>query len=112
MEVFPEAARRGFTEATARYGLLLDHIEWAFVDGWAYLCPRPIGPLEDERGRQSAEDFSQLVDSAPELGERLAVSARVFEDRRWREEWPCGTTGSSPGCAAGTWSCRPSSPRA
>lgn len=27
MELFPEPARRGFTEATARYGLLLDHIE-------------------------------------------------------------------------------------
>jgi len=86
IELFPQAARLGFTQATARYGLLLDHIEWAFVHGWAYLCPRPIGPLEDERGRQSAEDFRQLVDSAPELGERLAVSARVFEDRRWREE--------------------------
>jgi pyruvate,water dikinase len=85
-ELFPGPARRGFREATARYGLLLDHIEWAFVQGWAYLCPRPIRSLRDAPQQLTREDWGRLVAWAPALGERLATSARVFEDRRWREE--------------------------
>lgn len=86
IELFPEPARQGFKEATARYGLLLDHIEWAFVEGWAYLCPRPIASLRGEPEQLTREAWDELVRSSPELGERLATSARVFEDRRWRDE--------------------------
>jgi len=83
-ELFGEPARRGFQEATARYGLLMDHIEWSFVQGWAYLCPRPIAPLRDAGERLTRVAWDELVGSTPALGERLATSAGVFEDRRWR----------------------------
>ncbi|HWF34557.1 MAG TPA: hypothetical protein VG295_04285, partial [Solirubrobacteraceae bacterium] len=83
IELFAEPARRGFAEATARYGLLMDHIEWAFVHQWAYLCPRPALALE--RGL-TREEWDALVASDISLRERLATSAAVFEDRRWRED--------------------------
>jgi len=86
IELFAEPARRGFQEATARYGLLMDHIEWGFVHGWAYLCPRPIEALGDPAQRPTRDAWDELVRSTPALGERLARSATVFEDRRWREE--------------------------
>ncbi len=86
IELFPEPAKRGFKEATARYGLLLDHIEWAFVHRWAYLCPRPVPALEERRDPLTREAWDELLRSTPALGERLATSARVFEDKRWRED--------------------------
>ncbi|MDQ6607587.1 MAG: PEP-utilizing enzyme [Actinomycetota bacterium] len=82
-ELFPEPARRGFREATARYGLLMDHIEWAFVHGWAYLCPRPVRALGEGMTR---ERWEALVGATVGVGERLASSATVFQDRRWRED--------------------------
>jgi len=85
-ELFGEPARRGFQEATARYGLLMSHIEWEFVHGWAYLCPRPIAPLRDAGERLTRVAWDELVGSTPALAERLATSAGVFEDRRWRED--------------------------
>jgi pyruvate,water dikinase len=83
IELFPEPARRGFADASARYGVLMDHIEWAFVHGWAYLCPRPAHALGPDPAR---EHWDRLVASNPSLRERLARSAGVFTDRRWRED--------------------------
>lgn len=48
--------------------------------------PSPGPALEDEEKRGTPEAFEQLVGSSPALGERPAISARMFEDRRWREE--------------------------
>lgn len=86
IELFSEPARRGFAEATARYGLLLDHIEWAFVDRWAYLRPSPFWSMDELGGTLTREAWDRLVGATPALGERLATSAGVFEERRWRED--------------------------
>jgi len=80
-ELFAAPAKRGFRAATARYGLLLDHIEWAFVQRWAYLCPHPVAALDEQRAWDEV---------APLLRERLAASEQVFAQRRWRadvREW-------------------------
>ncbi|HVL99785.1 MAG TPA: PEP-utilizing enzyme [Egibacteraceae bacterium] len=86
IEVFGDAARRGFQEATARYGLLLDHIAWGFVHRWAYLCPRPVPALTEAGAGLARRDWDRLVDATPALATRLATSARVFTDRPWRED--------------------------
>ncbi|MBA3749276.1 MAG: hypothetical protein H0W96_17530, partial [Solirubrobacterales bacterium] len=86
VELFSAPARRGFREATARYGLLLDYIEWAFVHRWAYLCPRPVWSTDDDREQMSRRRWDRLLSATPTLGERVATSARVFDDRRWRED--------------------------
>lgn len=71
--------------ATRRYGLLLDHIEWAFVQGWAYLCPRPVEPLGGWH-RRNREAWDDLVRASPTLRHRMATSATVFERKPWRED--------------------------
>lgn len=85
-ELFAAPARLGFKEATHEYGLLLDHIEWGFVDRWAYLCPRPVGPLAGAGDPLTKEHWDALVGDSPLLRERLATSDRVFVTRSWREE--------------------------
>jgi pyruvate,water dikinase len=83
IELFAEPAKRGFADATARYGVLMSHIDWAFVHGCAYLCPRPVHTLGADVTR---DRWAALVASSAPLRERLDSSANVFEDRRWREE--------------------------
>jgi pyruvate,water dikinase len=84
-ELFPQPSKVGFADGTAPFGLLLDHLEWAFVAGWGYLSPRPVPALRDV-GRLTRAAWDDLVGSSPELRARLAVSARVFEDRAWRHD--------------------------
>ncbi|HET9051974.1 MAG TPA: PEP-utilizing enzyme [Candidatus Dormibacteraeota bacterium] len=83
--LLPRAAARGFHAATRPYGLLLDHIEWGFVDGWAYMGPRRIPPLRDAQIRDR-RSWDALVEGSPELRRRLRASGRVFERRVWRSE--------------------------
>jgi len=85
VELFPEPSRQGFADGTAPFGLLLDYLEWAFVDGWGYLSPRPVTALR-EVGQLTRPAWDDLVSSSPELRSRLATSARVFEDRAWRAD--------------------------
>lgn len=83
--VLPRAALRGFRAATRPYGLLLDHVAWAFVDGWGYMSPRRTVALEGRDVPDHAA-WQQLVQSSPDLRRRLAASARVFERRVWLDE--------------------------
>jgi pyruvate,water dikinase len=83
--LFPQPSREGFADGTAPFGLLLDHLEWAFVAGWGYLSPRPVPALRDA-GRLTRAAWDDLVESSAGLQARLAVSARVFEDRAWRHD--------------------------
>jgi pyruvate,water dikinase len=66
---------RGFSESTARYGLLLDHIEGTFVNGFSYNQPAMFGAdLTDGPAKDAA------------MQARLAMSIRAFEDKRWRQD--------------------------
>lgn len=85
-ELFCEPAKRGFQEATGRYGLLLDHIEWAFVHRWAYLCPRPVTALGEAGDTLTRQEWDALLRSSPALGARVAASDQVFAVRPWRED--------------------------
>jgi rifampicin phosphotransferase len=84
-ELFTPPVVRGFGAATRPYGLLLDHMEWAFIEGWAYISPRRAGPLRHREVSERGE-WDSLLESSPELRRRLATSERVFERRIWREE--------------------------
>ena len=66
---------RGFAEGTARYGLLLDHVEGTFVNGFSYNQPVMFGAdLPDGPAKDAA------------IQARLATSIRAFEDKRWRQD--------------------------
>lgn len=84
-ELFPGPSKEGFAEGTAPYGLLFDHIEWAFVNGWAYLSARPVAAVGDA-GALTRGSWDDLVRSSPDLADRLARSERVFADKVWRHD--------------------------
>jgi rifampicin phosphotransferase len=65
-EIHPEQLARGFRETGRRYGLLLDYLDFQFVNGFAYVCPRPV--------------------AASEVPERFGAAAEVFERKLWRED--------------------------
>jgi len=65
-EVHPDPMRRGTAEFTAYYGMLLDHIEYAYVNGFAYSARLPIAD----------EEFPARMQRAQEL----------FEKKLWRDQ--------------------------
>ena len=85
-EVFPRALVRGFKESTRRYGALLSHMEPAVIDGFVYLCPRPVGAPDDAKGPPPRLVFWLLCRLHPELRRRIRRTREVFESRLWRED--------------------------
>ncbi|MDQ4093894.1 MAG: hypothetical protein M3143_11000, partial [Actinomycetota bacterium] len=64
--------RRGFAESTARYGLLLDHLRLAIVNGFVYIRPTMFGA-----------DGSA---TEAEMQARLATSVHAFQEKLWRQD--------------------------
>jgi rifampicin phosphotransferase len=72
---FMAGFRRGFAEGMARYGLLLDHVESAVVNGFIYSQPAMFGAgWPDGPATEAA------------MQARLATSTRAFEDKLWRQD--------------------------
>jgi phosphohistidine swiveling domain-containing protein len=65
-EMHPEPFRRGFSEMTRFYGMLVEGMQFEYVNGFAYSNMRPL-----------AEE---------EIPGRLARAEEVFERRLWREQ--------------------------
>jgi rifampicin phosphotransferase len=65
-ETHPEPFKRGFSELTAFYGMLVEGMQYAYVNGFAYSNMRP---LADE-----------------EIPGRIARAGEVFERKLWREQ--------------------------
>jgi phosphohistidine swiveling domain-containing protein len=65
-ELYPPEWAVGYRAFTARYGMLLDYLELAYVNGLAYVCPHMI--TEDQ------------------FENRLATAEQVFERKLWRQE--------------------------
>src|SRR5574340_14762 len=65
-EVHPEPFKRGTAEFARSYGMLIDGLEMAYVNGFAYKAVRPV-----------AED---------QLPERFERAKEVFTRKFWREQ--------------------------
>ena len=85
-ELFPEQFVRGFGESLRRYGSLLDHLDNAFINGFWYFCPRPVGASEEAVEHPPREVWEELARGHPEIRRRLETSATVFERKPWRED--------------------------
>ena len=85
-EIFPEQFVRGFGESLRRYGSLLDHLDIAFVNGFWYYCPRPVGAPDEAVEHPPREVWEELAAGHPEIRRRLETSATVFERKLWRED--------------------------
>jgi len=65
-EIHPGPLAEGFRAAGRRYGWLVDHLEFRFVNDFAYFCVRPVDDAE--------------------VPERIAAAERALESRVWRED--------------------------
>jgi pyruvate,water dikinase len=58
----PDALKRGFQEFTSYYGMLLDTLDYEYINGFAYTCPRPVGPEQaPERFQRADEVFAKKL---------------------------------------------------
>jgi pyruvate,water dikinase len=61
-EMHPDALKRGFREFTSYYGMLLDSLEYGYVNGFAYHAPRPVAPEQaPERFQRAEEVFAKKL---------------------------------------------------
>jgi pyruvate,water dikinase len=65
-ETQPAPLIAGFREFTRFYGMLIDTLEYAYVNGFAYHAMRPVAPEE--------------------VPERFQNAEQLFEHKRWREQ--------------------------
>ncbi len=84
-DVFPEGFMRGFRTGTACYGLMLECIEPAFINGFYYHRPRIFGAPPGAKGPPPKEVFQQICEQVPEIKARLETASTVLQKKPWRE---------------------------
>ena len=82
-EIHAPSLGAGFRAMSRRYGLLVDDLNWNFVNGFAYYFPSP--PPE------------------PEIPERFAAAERAFAERIWREDRDRWDRSLKPAAVAAWW---------
>jgi len=65
-EMHPEAFKRGVRDFTSFYGMLMDTLDYAYINGFAYLSVLPVAPEE--------------------VPKRFARAEELFEHKLWREQ--------------------------
>ena len=77
-EVYPSGFNRGFEEAFAGYGILLDRLAMGVVNGFTYHQPQPF----DMPGPDGPPDHDWIVG---EIGRRTQVAHDALEQQVWRD---------------------------
>ena len=77
-EIYPRAFSTGFGEAMAPFGLLLDRVVQAFVNGFPYVQPQPFD-LPGPEGSPTPEFIGA------EITRRTALATAAFDNRIWRD---------------------------
>ncbi len=85
-DILPAAATAGFREGMARYGLLLDHLEFATVNRFVYICPRAVGAPKGAKGPPPKFIFKALTKLHPEMRRRIRRIGEVWRNKLWRED--------------------------
>ncbi|HYO75367.1 MAG TPA: PEP-utilizing enzyme [Thermoanaerobaculia bacterium] len=83
---FPASATAGFREGMARYGLLLETMEFTVINRFVYLCARPVGAPKSAKGTPPKFMFTLLTKLHPEMRRRLRRVAEVWETKAWRDD--------------------------
>lgn len=87
---FLEGFPKGFSEGTARYGVLLDHMEPAFVHSFLYTQPAPVGAPPGAMGPPPKLVLQLVSRLHPEMRRRHRAAAAAIAGKLWRrdlEEW-------------------------
>ena len=97
--VFPAAATEGFRAGMARYGMLLDHLEFAVVNRFVYICARPVGAPKGAKGPPPKFIFKMLTKLHPEVRKRIRAVTETWATKRWREDIALWDTKLKPAIA-------------
>ncbi|WP_204493486.1 PEP-utilizing enzyme [Archangium primigenium] len=74
--MLPYGLRQGFTESSAQYGLMIDHMRIVPVHGFPYSQVIPFGLTSQ----------GMLPPTHPDVQERLKRAEQALQDKHWREE--------------------------
>ena len=85
-DVFPDAASEGFRAGMARYGLLLEGLEFRIVNRFIYTAIRAVGAPKGAKGPPPKLIFKLLTKLHPEVRRRLRTIKETWETKRWRED--------------------------
>ncbi len=77
---------KGFQEGTARYGLLLDHLEPGYARSFTYVQPVAFGAPKGAMGPPPKPVLTLLTRLHPGMRRRIAQSAKAIEGKLWRED--------------------------
>ena len=97
--VFPPAATEGFRQAMARYGMLLDYLEFAVVNRFVYVAARPVGAPKSAKGAPPKLIFKLLTKLHPQVRKRIRTVAETWATKRWREDVALWDTTIKPAIA-------------
>jgi phosphohistidine swiveling domain-containing protein len=78
--------KRGFSEGTKMYGILLDHLDQAAINGFVYTAPRPVGAPLDAKGPPPKLIFKLLTWFHPELRGRIKAAKNAILQRTWLQD--------------------------
>lgn len=84
--VFPDAATKGFREGMARYGMLLEGLEFRVVNRYIYTAVRAVGAPKGAKGPPPKLIFKLVMKLHPEVRKRIRTIEETFATKRWREE--------------------------
>lgn len=83
---FAAAATEGFRHSMKRYGLMLETLEFAVVNGYIYMCPRGAGAPKGAKGPPPRMIFKLLTKVHPEMRRRIRDVSDMWATKRWRED--------------------------
>jgi phosphohistidine swiveling domain-containing protein len=112
LEALPEPFTRGFAESFARYGLLLDVLDVAFVGGFMYNQLRVVGAPPDAVGHPPREVWDSVLSGLPPIRERLDTADRALAGKLWRDDLARWDAELKPALAAQRGALRAVDPRA
>ena len=99
-EAFRRGMVKGFSEGTASYGLLLDHLEPGMVNDFMYMQPVAVGAPKGAMGPPPAPILWLVTRLHPKVRARIRVNAGAIRDRRWRQDLHTWDTVDKPAAIA------------
>lgn len=84
--VLEHAFTTGNREGCASYGILFDTVELQLVNGFMYVCARPLGGPPEPRSNPPKFVFKLMFALHPGIRRRLRISEEALRNRLWREQ--------------------------
>lgn len=85
-QCFSDGFVRGFSEGTAKFGVLLSHLEPGIAGDFVYLQPVAVGAPAGAMGPPPKPVLMLLSRVHPLLRRRINTAVTAFEQKRWRAD--------------------------